>query len=89
MSLAAHETGSTFTGTITPAGNTYRLGGGSGTLTLPNANQLTGTASVLATNGGEVRITGSNNYTGPTRIIAKYVSIASQSRRRRYDQFRR
>jgi fibronectin-binding autotransporter adhesin len=72
MSLAAHETESTYIGTITPAANTYRLGGGSGVLTLPNANQLVGTASVVATNGGEVRITGSNNYTGATRIIAKY-----------------
>jgi fibronectin-binding autotransporter adhesin len=72
MSLAAHETGSTYIGTITPAANTYRLGGGSGVLTLPNANQLSGTASVVATNGGEVRITASNNYTGATRIVAKY-----------------
>ena len=31
----------TFTGTITPAGNTYRLGGGGGTITLPNALALT------------------------------------------------
>jgi fibronectin-binding autotransporter adhesin len=73
MSLAAHEGGSTFTGIITPAANTYRLGGGSGTLTLPNANQLTGTASVVATNGGEVRISGNNDYTGSTRLIAKYL----------------
>ena len=61
-----------YTGTITPAASTYRLGGGSGALTLPNANQLTGANSVVATNGGEVRVTGSNNYTGATRIIAKY-----------------
>jgi fibronectin-binding autotransporter adhesin len=73
MSLAAHEAGSTYTGMITPAANTYRLGGGSGTLTLPNANQLTGTASVVATNGGEVRITGNNDYTGATRLVARYL----------------
>jgi fibronectin-binding autotransporter adhesin len=72
MSLAAHEGGSNYTGTITPAANTYRFGGGSGTLTLPNTNQLTGPNGVVATNGGEVRITGSNNYTGPTRLVAKY-----------------
>ncbi len=72
MSLAAHEGGSMYIGTITPAFSTYRLGGGSGALTLPNANQLTGANSVVATNGGEVRVTGSNNYTGATRIIAKY-----------------
>jgi fibronectin-binding autotransporter adhesin len=72
MSLAAHESGRSYTGTITPAANTYRLGGGSGVLTLPIANQLVGSASVVATNGGEVRITASNNYTGATRIVAKY-----------------
>jgi fibronectin-binding autotransporter adhesin len=72
MSLAAHEGGSTYTGTITPARDTYRLGGGSGVLTLPNANQLTGENSVEVTNGGEVRIAANNNYTGATRIIAKY-----------------
>jgi autotransporter-associated beta strand protein len=72
MSLAAHETGSTYTGTITPASNTYRLGGGGGALTLPNANQLTGANNLRAENGGEVRLTNSNNYSGTTSIIAKY-----------------
>ena len=74
MSLAAQETGSTYTGTITPRSNTYRLGGGSGTLTLPNANQLTGAGNVVATNGGVVNITGSNNYSGTTSLIAKFVT---------------
>jgi fibronectin-binding autotransporter adhesin len=74
MSLAATESGNSYTGTITPANNTYRFGGGKGTLTLPNANQLTGARSVVATNGGAVNITGSNNYTGTTSVIAKYVT---------------
>jgi autotransporter-associated beta strand protein len=90
MSLAAHEGGSTYTGTITPSAtvhvnaNTYQLGGGAGTLTLPNANQLTGARNLLATNGGEVKLTASNNYTGATRIQRKYLgsnteqAIASQ-----------
>ena len=34
MSLAAHETGSTYSGTITPGNNIYRFGGGTGTLTV-------------------------------------------------------
>lgn len=72
MTLAAHESGSAFTGTITPASSTYRLGGGSGALTLPNANQLTGSNGVLVANGGEVRLTATNNYTGATRILGAY-----------------
>jgi fibronectin-binding autotransporter adhesin len=74
MSLAANETGSNYTGTITPANNTYRFGGGKGTLTLPNTNQMTGSSSVIATNGGVVNITGNNNYTGTTSVVAKYVT---------------
>jgi autotransporter-associated beta strand protein len=83
MSLAAHEGGSTYTGTITTANDTYRFGGGSGTLTLPGtgpqagpytANQLTGAnKKVEISNGGVVRITNTNNYTGSTKIVGEYV----------------
>jgi autotransporter-associated beta strand protein len=93
MSLAAHENGSEFTGTITPAGfsngksspsdsfdpsgipfrpNTFRLGGGSGVLTLPLNNQLIDgaeTRNLLVTNGGEVRILGTHTFTGVTEIV--------------------
>ena len=93
MSLAAHENGSEFTGTITPAAfsngkaspadpanptgipsrpNTYRLGGGSGVLTLPLNNQLVDgaeTRNLLVTNGSEVRILGTQTYTGITEIV--------------------
>ena len=72
MSVAAPETGLTFTGTITPANNTYRLGGGSGTLTLPNANQLTGARNLVVINGGEVVLAGSHNYSGTTTVMAEY-----------------
>ncbi|TWT97675.1 Autotransporter-associated beta strand repeat protein [Botrimarina colliarenosi] len=77
MSVAAPEQGMTYTGTITPANATYRLGGGAGVITLPNANQLTGANSLVVMNGhdfedrqglGGVRITATNNYTGGTRI---------------------
>jgi fibronectin-binding autotransporter adhesin len=81
MSLAAHESGSTYIGTITPAASTYRLGGGAGTLTLPNANQLTGANKVEVTNGGEVRLEASNNYTGGTRVVAKYVTSLIEAAR--------
>ncbi len=78
MSLAAQEGGSTYSGTITPSStikvnpDTYQLGGGSGVLTLPNANQLTGARNLLVTNGGEVKLTATNNYTGVTRVMRKY-----------------
>ena len=71
ISVAAPEDGIAYTGTITPANNTYRLGGGSGTLTLPNQNQLTGSRGLIVTNGGEVRLNATNDYTGPT-VISDY-----------------
>ena len=86
MSVAAPETGLTFTGSITPANSTYRLGGGSGTLTLNGTNQLTGANNLVVTNGGDyrnpngedrvmlgmVQLTGTNNYSGSTEISGKY-----------------
>lgn len=61
-----------YTGTITPNGTTYRLGGGGagGTLTLGNTNALTGPNSLnfLSSAGGDVNLTGINNYTGGTTL---------------------
>lgn len=97
MTVAAPEGGITYTGTITPAaleyriGNitgsptTYRLGGGSGTLTIPTS-KLTGSNALLVTNGGDyrnpneedrvrlgmVKLEGTNSYTGPTTVTGKY-----------------
>jgi autotransporter-associated beta strand protein len=77
MSLAAWETGSTYTGTITPSSSvivnpdTYQLGGGSGSLTLPGDNQLTGDRDLLVKNGGEVRLDGVNDYTGSTTVLGR------------------
>lgn len=76
MSLAAHESGSTYTGTITPRDATYRLGGGSGALTLPDANQLTGANSVRVVNGSEVVLPSTNNYTGGTTLMARFHTTA-------------
>jgi autotransporter-associated beta strand protein len=68
MSVGA-ETSLTYTGTITPAGSTYRLGG-SGTLTVASA--LTGANGVQigsANSGGEVILSNpTNSYSGPTTI---------------------
>jgi autotransporter-associated beta strand protein len=71
MSVAAPQNGISYIGTITPAADTYRLGGGNGVLTLPN-NQLTGARSLQVTNGSEVVLNGANTYSGVTRIQAKY-----------------
>jgi autotransporter-associated beta strand protein len=80
MSVAAPETGITFTGTIAPANSTYRLGGGTGTLTLPGANQLTGPNNLVVTNGGEVQLTAVNNYSGTTTITGTpYISRTNQA----------
>lgn|GEM_PF-1623649 len=60
-----------FTGTLTPNGTTYRLGGGGGALTLPNANALTGVRSLVVggnVGGGVVALTANNTYTGATTI---------------------
>ena len=87
MSVAAPESGLNFTGTITPGNNTYRLGGGSGTLTVTGNNKLTGSNHLVVTNGGDfknpngedrvrlgmVRLDGTNNYSGTTTITGKYL----------------
>ncbi|QEG35777.1 beta strand repeat-containing protein [Bythopirellula goksoeyrii] len=77
MTVAAPETGLTYTGMITPANSTYGLGGGSGTLTLPNA-QLVGSNSLEVRNGGTVELLGDNTYSGKTTIITKYTDTAQQ-----------
>ncbi|MDC0935804.1 hypothetical protein OAS39_05925, partial [Pirellulales bacterium] len=73
MTVAAPESGLTYTSTITPANSTYGLGGGIGTLTLPNA-QLTGANNLEVRNGGTVELLGDNTYTGSTTILTRYTS---------------
>jgi fibronectin-binding autotransporter adhesin len=69
VSLGALGT-ATFSGTLTPADNTYRLGGGGGNLTV--ASLLSGAnALVIAGNGtdtGIVTLTNANTYTGATLV---------------------
>ena len=52
--LGATSTGAVYTGTLTPQGTTYRLGGGGGTLTLSNANAVTGSGNSLVVRGSVV-----------------------------------
>ncbi|HEY7089090.1 MAG TPA: hypothetical protein VH518_13430, partial [Tepidisphaeraceae bacterium] len=67
LSLGAVGAG-TYTGTLTPNGTTYRFGGGGGSLTLPNANALTGARSVLLTGNMTLKLGALNNYTGGTTV---------------------
>lgn len=55
-----------YTGSITPSGGAYRIGGGTGTITLTGANALTGGNSLIVS--GRVAITNSNNLSGATTI---------------------
>jgi fibronectin-binding autotransporter adhesin len=66
-----------YTGTITPANSKYGLGGGTGTLRLPNA-QLTGANNVELRNGGTVQLFGANTYTGSTTLLTKYTGTRQE-----------
>jgi autotransporter-associated beta strand protein len=55
-----------YTGTLTPNGTTYRLGGGGGTLTMANTNALTGANSLIV--NGIATLSANNDYTGTTTI---------------------
>ena len=59
----------TYTGTLTPNGTTYRLGGGGGVLTMTNDSALTGTGKSVIVNGNVV-LSGANDYDGATTIKA-------------------
>jgi autotransporter-associated beta strand protein len=83
VSLGA-TSGATYSGVLTPAANTYRLGGGGSTLTV--SSNLTGANSlVVANNGttsGTVILSGTNNYTGTTSVnngTLRFSSAASMN----------
>ena len=56
----------TYNGVLTPAGSTYRLGGGAGTLTFTPA--ITGATSLDLSGPGTVVLSGTNTYTGGTTV---------------------
>jgi len=58
----------TYTGTLTPYGTTYLVGGGGGTLTLSNTNAVTGANSLQVVGNGSVVLTAANNLTGTANI---------------------
>ena len=80
LSLGAIAGGATFSGSLTPAGTTYYLGGGSGILTVSTA--LTGNNSLMAFGGGgggTLILTGSNTYTGTTTVNGGTLQIGDGS----------
>ena len=62
----------TYTGTLTPNGTTYRLGGGGGTLTMGSA--MTGGNSVIIS--GNVNLAAANTYTGSTTLTSGIANLA-------------
>ena len=69
LSLGAVGT-QTYSGALTPAGTTYRLGGGGGTLVVAASSPLTnaGTTPQSLVVNGNVTLLGSNTFTGGTTI---------------------
>ncbi len=59
----------TYTGTLTPNGTTYRLGGGGGMLAVSNTNAVTGAGHALIVNGN-VTLASANDHTGGTTLSA-------------------
>jgi len=69
VSLGSAGTFSYSAGTITPFGNTYRLGGGGGTLQLTGPNLLTGSSSLVVSGStSTVLFQGSNSFTGSITV---------------------
>ena len=62
----------TYSGTITPAGGTYRLGGGGGTLTV--SSQLTAGNSLVIT-GGVILTNPANDFTGGITIASNNTGV--------------
>ena len=65
--------GATWSGTLTPYGTTYRLGGGGGALVLTGTNALTGARSLAAggpgpVGGGTLTLMAPNDYSGGTAL---------------------
>jgi autotransporter-associated beta strand protein len=70
-----------FTGTITPSGTAYHLGGG-GTLVIAGTNALSDdglTPRSLTIDGGTVNLTGSNNFTGGTTLNNGVLRVGSDA----------
>jgi fibronectin-binding autotransporter adhesin len=77
-SLSIGSTGNhTYSGMLTPANNTYRLGGGGGTITIANPLVNNGTTNRSLIISGNVTLAGANTYSGPTTINNGALRIAA------------
>lgn len=70
--LGAAGGAATYSGALTPYGNTFRIGGGGGTLTVSGALTGAGRSLELGVRGaavGNVTLSGNNTYDGPTTLL--------------------
>ncbi len=72
--VAANASGVTLSGVLTPKGTTYKIGGGTGTVTLTATNALSGAANGLAVNGNLV-LTSGNSIGGTVSLGAFNISL--------------
>jgi autotransporter-associated beta strand protein len=77
LSLGAHLDTTLYSGSITPYGNTYRLGGGEGTLTVNYG--LGGSNDLIVT--GNLIFKGASSYTGKTDINYGMLRLANGNNR--------
>jgi autotransporter-associated beta strand protein len=68
----------TYTGTLTPNGTTYRLGGGGGTLIMGNTNALTGAGNSLLVNGN-VTLASANDFALGTTLTSGTLALGSDT----------
>jgi autotransporter-associated beta strand protein len=66
-----------YTGTLTPAGTTYRLGGGGGTLTMANTNAVTGGNALIV--NGNVVLAAANDHDGGTTLNSGSLTFGNDS----------
>ena len=75
-SLGATDT-FTYSGTLTPNGTTFRLGGGGGALTVASA--LTGAGNSLVVSGGPVTLSNANDFSGATTLNGTTLTVSGPS----------
>jgi autotransporter-associated beta strand protein len=65
-----------YSGTLTPNGTTYRLGGGGGTLTV-SSSTLTGDNTLVVTGPGIVNLFGTNTFNGATTVNSGMLKLSN------------